>query len=72
MGTWGLAHRGGTRGLRVPAALLRHGGPGLIERCMDELREAHPGIPRSDADRPRAGEQLQAADEAATTGDLDQ
>jgi hypothetical protein len=39
---------------------------------MDELREAHLGIPLSDPDRPRASEQLQAAYKAATTGDLDQ
>ena len=57
---------------RVRAELLRDGGPELIERFMDELREAHLGIPLSDPDRPRASEQLQAANEAATTGDLDQ
>ena len=72
MGNWGLAHRDGTRELRVRAELLRDGGPELIERFMDELREAHLGIPLSDPDRPRASEQLQAAYEAATTGDLDQ
>jgi hypothetical protein len=71
MGNWGLAHRDGTRELRVRAELLRDGGPELIER-MDELREAHLGIPLSDSDRHRASEQLQAAYEAATTGDLDQ
>ena len=54
------------------AELLRDGGPELIERFMDELRETHLGFPLSDPDRPRASEQLQAAYEAATTGDLDQ
>jgi hypothetical protein len=39
---------------------------------LDELREAHLGIPLSDADRPWASEQLQAAYKAATAGDLDQ
>jgi hypothetical protein len=39
--------------LRVRAELLRDGGPVLIERFMDELREAHLGIPLSDPDRPR-------------------
>ena len=72
MGNWGLTHRDGTRELRVRAELLRDGGPELIERFMDELREAHLGIPLSDPDRPRASEQLQAAYKAATTGDLDQ
>ena len=38
---------------------------------MDELRESHLGIPLSDPDRPRASEQLQAAYEGATTGDID-
>ena len=67
MGNWGLAHRDGTRELRVRAERLRDGGPGLIERCMAELREAHLGIPLSDPDRPRASEQLQAAYQAART-----
>jgi hypothetical protein len=39
---------------------------------MDELRGAHLAIPLSDPDRPRASEQLQAAYEGATTGDIDQ
>ena len=72
MGTWGLAHRDGTRELRVRAELLRDGGPELIERFMDELREGHLGIPLPHPDRPRASVQLQAAYVAATTGDLDQ
>jgi hypothetical protein len=55
----------------VRAELLRDGGPGLIERFMDELREA-PRHPTLRPDRPRASEQLQAAYEAATTGDFDQ
>jgi hypothetical protein len=53
MGNWGLAHRDGTRELRVRAELLRDGGPELIERFMDELREAHLGIPLSDPTGPR-------------------
>ncbi len=72
MGTWGLAHRDGTRELRVRAELLRDGGPALIERFMEELREAHLGLPLSDPDGPRAGEQLQAAYDAAMTGAIEQ
>ena len=55
MGNWSLAHRDGTRGLRVRAELLRDGGPGLIERFIDELREAprHPTL----RPRPASGEQ---------------
>jgi DNA-binding HxlR family transcriptional regulator len=71
MGTWGLAHRDGTRELRVRAELLRDGGPELIERFMDELREAHLGIPLPHPDRPRASQQLQAAYVAATSGEPD-
>lgn len=65
LGNWGLAHRDGTRELRVRAELLRDGGPALVERFMDEVREAHLGIPLPDPDRPRASEQLEAAYEAA-------
>jgi hypothetical protein len=52
----------------VRAELLRDGGPVLIVRFMDELREAHLGIPLPDADRPRTCEQLQAAYDAAMAG----
>lgn len=72
MGNWGLAHRDGTRELRVRAEVLRDGGPELIERLMEELREAHLGIPLSDPARPRASEQLRTAYEAATAGDRHQ
>lgn len=65
LGTWGLAHRDGTRELRVRAELLRDGGPDLVARLMDELREAHLGIPRPDPAAPRAAAELQAAYEAA-------
>lgn len=65
LGNWGLAHREGTRELRVRAELLRDSGPELVERFMDELREAHVGIPLPDPDEPRASEQLQAAYETA-------
>src|SRR5690242_15806040 len=53
MGTWGLAHRDGSRRLRVRAELLRDGGPGLVAAMMDELRELHLGIPRPDPTAPR-------------------
>ena len=68
LGTWGLAHRDGTRELRVRAELLRDGGPDLVERFMDELREAHLGVPLPDPELPRASRQLQAAYDAATAG----
>lgn len=61
LGTWGLAHRGGDKRLRIRAELLRDGGPELIDAMMDELRELHLGIPRPNPDAPRPSEQLQAA-----------
>lgn len=61
LGTWGLAHRDGTRELRVRAELLRDGGPELVERFMDELREAHLGIPLPHPERPRASARLREA-----------
>jgi DNA-binding HxlR family transcriptional regulator len=65
LGNWGLDHRGGTRELRVRAELLRDGGPDLVERFMDELREAHLGIPLPHPDEPLASERVRAAYEAA-------
>lgn len=64
LGNWGLAHREGTRELRVRAELLRDGGPDLVASFMDELREVHLGLPYP-GDEPRASAQLQQAYEAA-------
>ncbi|MGH3360165.1 MAG: winged helix-turn-helix transcriptional regulator [Nocardioidaceae bacterium] len=65
LGNWGLEHRDGNRRLRVRAELLRDGPPGLVDRFMDELREAHLAVPLPEPDEPRASEQLRAAYEAA-------
>jgi DNA-binding HxlR family transcriptional regulator len=61
LGNWGLANRPGTRELRVRAEILRDGGPELLEQLMEELREAHLGIPLPDPDRPRAADRLARA-----------
>ncbi|MGD7704922.1 winged helix-turn-helix transcriptional regulator [Microlunatus sp. Y2014] len=61
MGTWGLAHRDGTPQLRIRAELLRDGGPDLVERLSEELREIHLGIARPDPDAPRVAEALAEA-----------
>lgn len=61
LGTWGLAHRQGERQWRIRAEIMRDGGPAMTTALMDELREAHLGIPRPDPNAPRASEQLQAA-----------
>jgi DNA-binding HxlR family transcriptional regulator len=68
LGTWGLAHREGTRELRVRAELLRDGGPELVERFMDELRETHLGIPLPHPEQRRASEQLREAYAAVAGG----
>lgn len=70
LGAWGLAHRDGERRLRVRAELLRDGGPELLDRLMDELRHVHLGIPVPDPQAPRAGDTLDAAYEAAMTGEV--
>jgi len=69
LGSWGLVHRPGTPELRIRAELLRDGGPALWERLMDELREAHLGIPRPHPNQPTASSQLQQAyEQLAGTG----
>jgi DNA-binding HxlR family transcriptional regulator len=57
LGSWGLAHRQGTPGLRIRAELLRDGGPQLWEQLMEELREVHLGIPRPRPNLPTASGQ---------------
>lgn len=68
LANWGLAHRDGERRLRVRAELLRDGGPELVERMMDELREQHLGIPYPVSAGPRPSEQLQNAYAAVVSG----
>lgn len=65
LGTWGLAHRDGTRRLRVRAEVLRDGGTELVDAMMDELRELHLGIPRPDPEAPRPSQRFRAAYDAA-------
>jgi len=61
LGSWGLRHRPTTPALAVRARLLEEGGPPLWGDLMDELREAHLGVPRPDPGRPRASALLRAA-----------
>lgn len=67
LGTWGLANRAGDHRLRVRAELLRDGGPELVAAMMDELRELHLGVPRSNPDAPQPSDQLRAAYEVAAS-----
>ncbi|MGX5697239.1 winged helix-turn-helix transcriptional regulator [Agromyces soli] len=61
LGTWGLAHSHGDPALRVRAEVLRDGGPDLVARFMEELREEHLGVPLAEPDRDRVGDRLAAA-----------
>lgn len=61
LGWWGLRHRPTTESLRVRAQVLHDGGPPLWEDFMDELREAHLGIPAPGTGRPSVRERLAAA-----------
>ena len=60
MGAWGRRHMPVTRELSVRAELLEEGGPPLWEAFMDELREAHLGLPRDPA-TPSVMKQLRQA-----------
>jgi DNA-binding HxlR family transcriptional regulator len=61
LGNWGLDHRTGTPELRIRAQLLRDGGPTLVDRLMDELREIHLGVALPNPDLPRATAELERA-----------
>ena len=66
MSVWGLAHLPVTEELGIRAQLLKDGGPKLWAEYMDELREAHLGVPRRRKRRPggSVSERLQAGYEA--------
>jgi DNA-binding HxlR family transcriptional regulator len=62
MSAWGLAHLPVTEALAIRARLLKEGGPKLWAELMDELREAHLGIPPRRRRRgPSVSERLRAA-----------
>lgn len=64
LGSWGMRHRATTPELTVRARLLAE-SPDLVDDLMDELREIHLGVPRSDPDRPSASDRLRRAYEVA-------
>jgi DNA-binding HxlR family transcriptional regulator len=66
MSAWGLAHLPVTEELAIRAHLLKDGGPKLWAEFMDELREAHLGVPRRRKRKPggSVSERLRAAYEA--------
>lgn len=65
LGSWGLRHCATSPELSVRAQLLEDAGPPLWRDLMDELREAHLGVPRPNQDGPSASEQLRVAYERA-------
>lgn len=60
LGAWGRRHLPVSPELAIRAELLENGGPELWDAFMDELRELHLGIPRTDG----AGSVLGALTEA--------
>ena len=67
LGAWGITHRETSPELTLRARLMAE-DPQLVTELMDELREAHLGVPRPNPDAPRASQRLQAAYEAEISG----
>lgn len=68
IGAWGRRHLPVSRELSIRAQVLEEGGPAMWEAFMDELREAHLGVPRPRPDAPPVAATLQAAYEAVVAG----
>ena len=54
LGNWGLAHRDGSRRLRVRAGLLRDGGPDLVAGMRGQAPRTPPRHPAARPHRARA------------------
>ena len=67
LGAWGMTHRETSPELTLRARIMAE-DPQLVTELMDELREAHLGVPRPNPDAPRASQRLQAAYEAEISG----
>ena len=68
IGAWGRRHLPVSRELSIRAQVLEEGGPAMWEAFMDDLREAHLGVPRPRPDAPLVAATLQAAYEAVVAG----
>ncbi|HYH82398.1 MAG TPA: helix-turn-helix domain-containing protein [Longimicrobium sp.] len=68
IGAWGRRHLPVSRDMSIRAQVLEEGGPAMWEAFMDDLREAHLGVPRPRPDAPLVAATLQAAYEAVVTG----
>ncbi|HYH11563.1 MAG TPA: helix-turn-helix domain-containing protein [Thermomicrobiales bacterium] len=64
IGAWGVKYLPVSEELGIRAQLLADGGPEMWGRFMDELREAHLGIPAPDRDGISVSQQLREAYEA--------
>lgn len=64
MSAWGVRHLPVTEELAIRAKLLTAGGPKLVARFMDELREEHLGIKKKRRRGATVREELQAGYEA--------
>lgn len=64
IGAWGRRHLPVSRELSIRAQVLEEGGPAMWEAFMDELREAHLGVPRPRPDAPSVAATLQVAYDA--------
>jgi hypothetical protein len=67
MSAWGVKYLPVTEELGIRAKLLTEGGPKLVSRFMDELREEHLGIKTKRRRGLTAREELQAAYEEVVT-----
>lgn len=61
MSAWGVRYMPVTEELGIRAKLLTEGGPKLVARFMDDLREEHLGAPVKRRRGPSVREELQAA-----------
>jgi DNA-binding HxlR family transcriptional regulator len=61
MSGWGYRHLPATEELGIRARLLMEGGPRMWAELMDELREAHLGVPRLKRKGPTVAARLQRA-----------
>jgi DNA-binding HxlR family transcriptional regulator len=68
IGAWGRRHLPVSRELSIRAQVLEEGGPQMWDAFMDELREAHLGVPRPRPGAPSVAATLQAAYEAVLAG----
>ena len=64
MSAWGVRYMPVTEELGIRAKLLTQGGPKLVARFMDELREEHLGVKKKPRRGPSVREELQAGYEA--------